>query len=601
MKKYDKAVIQAELDDEEEILQDLKDMYGRALTDTAKRISDLSARTDMENLQSIVYQKRYQKVLQEEIEGVLSVLHSDSYSSISDYLNKCYENGYVGTMYSLANQNIPLIIPINQAAVVNAITTESKLSKRLYDSLGEDITKLKKNVRIEVSRGVVLGKSWNDVAGQLARKFEHTDYSKAYSRASVIARTEGHRVCVRSALDAQQVAKSKGADVVKQWDAALDGRTRSTHRQLDGQIRELDEDFEVGGMKAEAPGMFGIPSQDCNCRCALVTRARWELDGDELKALQERAEYYGLDKSDEFEKFKDKYLQILDNADKIQQSNNKIKQSADTETKDELMKGLPKLSEVKTNDDIKAFAEQFIDNLGIDCTNIEINVKDALDNGHCIFGRNTTRSVIHYSEYVLKANDERSMTHRVKTAFHESFHLSAEGKGWDGLTITHDIKERWRSLEETFTESAAHYLLERYGVVEKIAPSYAKELVTNLPKLKKLDKYSSCSTIQDFGKIAFTDRQNGADAKWMELSKQKNCVKLADDYYAQYHSYISEHEDELFDMFLGNMPGFGDYKEQMKNDLKSAMSKNNLVFLNDNEQTVYYGIMSCAMQKVGVK
>lgn len=312
MKKYDKAVIQAELDSEKEILEDLKEMYGRALVDTAERISKLSARTDMENVQSIIWQKNYQKVLQEEIEGALSVLHSDSCSSISAYLNKCYENGFVGVAYSLANQNIPLIMPINQKKVVDAITTDSKLSKRLYDTLGEDITKLKKNVRLEISRGVALGKGWNEVAGELAKKFEHTDYSKAYNRASVIARTEGHRVCVRSALDAQQVAKSKGADVVKQWDAALDGRTRSTHRQLDGQIRELDEDFEVGGMKAEAPGMFGIPSQDCNCRCAMLTRARWELDADELKALQARAEYYGLDKTESFEEYKSKYLQVND-------------------------------------------------------------------------------------------------------------------------------------------------------------------------------------------------------------------------------------------------------------------------------------------------
>ena len=38
----------------------------------------------------------------------------------------------------------------------------------------------------------------------------------------------------------------------------------------------------------------------------------------------------------------------------------------------------------------------------------------------------------------------------------------------------------------------------------------------------------------------------------------------------------------------------------MKNDLKSAMNKDRFL-LNDNEQVVYYGILSCAMQKVGVK
>ncbi len=268
--------------------------------------------------------------------------------------------------------------------------------------------------------------------------------------------------------------------------------------------------------------------------------------------------------------------------------------------KDELMKDLPSISDVKTSDDIKAFAEQFIDNLGIDRKNIEISVKGSENFGYCAFGSGTTRNTIHYQEYVLNVNDDRSMIHRIKTTFHESHHLLAEGKEWDGLTPDYKIKEPWRSLEETFTESSAHYLLERYGVTDKLAPSYAKELVRNLPRLKQLDKYSSCATIQDFGRIAFTDRKNGKGALWVELSKKMKRVKLADDYYTQYHQYIQDNEEELFDMFLANMPGFENYRNQMKRDLKSAMDKE-LALLSSDEQTVYYGIMSCAMQKVGVK
>lgn len=92
------------------------------------------------------------------------------------------------------------------------------------------------------------------------------------------------------------------------WDSTLDGRTRYTHRKLDGQIRELDEDFEVDGMSASAPGYFGDPAEDCNCRCAVLQRARWALDESELETLKERAEYFGLDKTEDFEEFKDKYL-----------------------------------------------------------------------------------------------------------------------------------------------------------------------------------------------------------------------------------------------------------------------------------------------------
>lgn len=112
--------------------------------------------------------------------------------------------------------------------------------------------------------------------------------------------------------DAQHVAKKKGADILKQWDAVLDGRTREDHRNLDGQIRELDEDFEVNGNKAERPGYFGIPAEDINCRCACLTRARWALDQKELEPLKDRANFYGMEKTYNFQEFKKKYMQSVE-------------------------------------------------------------------------------------------------------------------------------------------------------------------------------------------------------------------------------------------------------------------------------------------------
>lgn len=66
----------------------------------------------------------------------------------------------------------------------------------------------------------------------------------------------------------------------------------------------------MDGVNASAPGMFGDPAEDCNCRCALLQRARWALDETELDTLKERSEYFGLDKSKDFEDFKGKYLNI---------------------------------------------------------------------------------------------------------------------------------------------------------------------------------------------------------------------------------------------------------------------------------------------------
>ena len=142
-------------------------------------------------------------------------------------------------------------------------------------------------------------------------------FGNAFYNAMRIARTEGHRVQQQSQWNAITEAKNAGCEVVKQWDSTLDGRTRSTHARLDGQIREIEEPFEVDGKKAMYPGAFGRPEEDIHCRCCCAQRAKWALDADELKTLEERAKFFELDKTDDFEQFKTKYLQVAPEADKI--------------------------------------------------------------------------------------------------------------------------------------------------------------------------------------------------------------------------------------------------------------------------------------------
>ena len=311
MNKTQKIVQQAHLEEEKRILRQLKLVYGQAQDDCINKIIDLSRRRDMENLQSVIYRKQYQEVLKKQLDGLLDNLQGEEFTSISEYLEKCYHNGYIGTMYDIHSQGIPIIMPINQEQVVQALRTDSKLSKSLYDSLGEDVNYLKKSIRAELSRGTANGSTWNEMAEKIAKGM-NSPFKKAYNRAVVISRTEGHRIQQKSALDAQYAAKEKGADIVKQWDATLDNRTRPHHRRLDGQLRELEEPFELEGMTVMAPGYFGKPKEDCNCRCCLLQRARWALDEEELDELKKRAAYFGLDKTKDFEEFRKKYMDSIE-------------------------------------------------------------------------------------------------------------------------------------------------------------------------------------------------------------------------------------------------------------------------------------------------
>ncbi len=319
MNKRQKEVQQTFLDNEEKVIEELKKAYRKALTDIMKkskglqlRISELQDMIDtsvdetekamlISMQQSKIYQKQYQDALKKQISGILDSLYVEEFKTIAEYLEKCYEDGFIGALYDIQGQGIPLCFPIDQKAIVRAVMLDSKISKGLYARLGEDIAELKRKISAEVSRGISTGLSYQQMAQLLAG---HTNIG--YSNAVRITRTEGHRVQVQSGMDACIKAKKSGANVVKQWDGTLDKRTRPSHKKVDGEIRELEETFSNGLLHPGDPN--GRAEEVINCRCALLQRAKWALDETELDELKERAAYFGLDKTANFDDFKKKYL-----------------------------------------------------------------------------------------------------------------------------------------------------------------------------------------------------------------------------------------------------------------------------------------------------
>lgn len=309
MNKRQKQVIQSQLNDERATLNKLKGIYKKALDDVNDRLAALKGRAETENLQSVIYQIQYQEALKKQINGILDTLNGDQFSTISEYLAKSYESGFVGAMYDIHGQGVPLIFPIDQDQVVQAVTLDTKLSKPLYNKLGENVNLLKKRVANNISRGIAQGQSYSDIAKNIAvgmvGNYARMNGGALYN-AMRITRTEAHRISQQAAYDALKKAKDNGADVVKQWDATLDKRTRPSHARVDGEIRELDEPFSNGLMKPGDPN--GRAAEVINCRCQLLQRAKCALDEDELDELKERAAYFGLDKTADFEDFRRKYM-----------------------------------------------------------------------------------------------------------------------------------------------------------------------------------------------------------------------------------------------------------------------------------------------------
>ena len=70
-------------------------------------------------------------------------------------------------------------------------------------------------------------------------------------------------------MDAMIAFRDKyGVDVKKMWYATLDGRTRTQHREIHGEVRELEEKFSNGLLFPADPN--GAPSEVYNCRCTML-------------------------------------------------------------------------------------------------------------------------------------------------------------------------------------------------------------------------------------------------------------------------------------------------------------------------------------------
>lgn len=271
MNSRQKEVIEQLLNNEKKLIKELRKSYTQALTDVKRRIKVLQAD---EMTQSKIYRLEYQKALEKQISGIIDVLNGENVQAISEHLIKAYEDGYIGTLYSLQGQGVPLLFPINQTELINSVYKKIE-NMTFANRMNTNMNEFKKIVKSEISRGIANSSTYAEIAKQLTLKTK-----ESFNRAYRIAQTESGRVSSEAKYDSICRAKENGANVVKQWSSTLDMKTRPEHVALDGQIREINEPFELQGLKAMHPHGFGVASMDINCRCVMLERARWAVENE---------------------------------------------------------------------------------------------------------------------------------------------------------------------------------------------------------------------------------------------------------------------------------------------------------------------------------
>lgn len=302
---------------EREVLDEMRGHYEKALDRVNEKITALADRDDLPGIR----QRRWQEALAEQIGGALDELRSGAYSTLEGYLSESYEQGFIGALYNLQKQGVELAFPLDQGAMARAVSITAgdvKLSKRVYSN----VDTLQKQVIAEITRGFADASHATRIAERMAidtdiaagiKRNVAGRTSQAFRRSMTIARTEKGRVKSTGALEAMYKAASKGADVVKQWDSTMDSRTRPEHVEADGQIRELDEMFSVGGCKGKAPHLMGRADQDVNCRCVCLQRARKALGWDDKSTKWDGVNQCYVDLSDakSYGEFKARYKRLV--------------------------------------------------------------------------------------------------------------------------------------------------------------------------------------------------------------------------------------------------------------------------------------------------
>ena len=130
---------------------------------------------------------------------------------------------------------------------------------------GIDLKWGKKQISSQITQSILQGETIKQMADRLQKNIPTMNRDSAI-RAARTATTSAENA---GRMDSYSSAEKMGIKVRKRWVATKDGRTRHSHRRLDGQTVDWDKTFSNGCRYPGDPR--GKPEEVYNCRCTLRT------------------------------------------------------------------------------------------------------------------------------------------------------------------------------------------------------------------------------------------------------------------------------------------------------------------------------------------
>lgn len=133
---------------------------------------------------------------------------------------------------------------------------------------GIDLAYGKRQITSVVTSGLMRGQGLKGLVDELMKRIPSMNRAGAIrsARTAVTGAQNGGRV------DSYKAAEKMGVQLQKEWMATLDGRTRHSHRRMDGEVVDNDAKFSNGCRYPGDPR--GKPAEVYNCRCTLIAKVK---------------------------------------------------------------------------------------------------------------------------------------------------------------------------------------------------------------------------------------------------------------------------------------------------------------------------------------
>lgn len=173
------------------------------------------------------------------------------------------ENYNYGSYQAQQGKIVPTFALYDEGTIANLLDEDKQLLPAPKVNIPKDMSWNASHVRSALTQSFLTGESIPDMAKRLRGVADMNVRSAIRIARTAITGTEN-----RARVDSYVAANDMGINCEKQWMASLDGRTRDSHRVLDGQHVKPDAVFDNG---CRFPGDPQAPVGEVyNCRCTLV-------------------------------------------------------------------------------------------------------------------------------------------------------------------------------------------------------------------------------------------------------------------------------------------------------------------------------------------